>query len=106
MQAKKDFVYTEDARVNGQLRRRVNVLEGLELHRDVLSITEQALMVQHIKEWVLQGRAVRVNVFIFQALPLQKHHQASLAHAQPQRAHCCSRGSRCIFLLVWGVGRP
>ena len=59
MQAKKDFIYTEDARVSGQLRRRVNVAEGLELHCEVLSITEQALMVQHIEEWVQQGRAVR-----------------------------------------------
>ena len=61
MQAKKDFVYMEDARVSGQLRRRVNVAEGLELHCEVLSITEQALMVHHIEEWVQQGRAVRVN---------------------------------------------
>ena len=59
VQAKKDFVYTEDARVNGQLKRCVNVAEGLELHCEVLSITEQALMVQHIEEWVLQGRALR-----------------------------------------------
>ena len=35
--------------------------EGLELHCEVLSITEQALMVQHIEEWVQQGRAVRLN---------------------------------------------
>lgn len=36
--------------------------EGLELHCEVLSITEQALMVEHIEEWVQQGRAVRTKL--------------------------------------------
>lgn len=44
--------------------------EGLELHCEVLSITEQALMVEHIEEWVQQGRAVRTKpVPAPQALP-------------------------------------
>lgn len=40
------------------VRRRVNVVEGLELHAEVLSAPEQALMERHIEGWVARGHAV------------------------------------------------
>ncbi len=56
MQAKRrTFDYPE--RVRGQ---EVNVVEGLELHTQVLNTTEQALLVETIKKWEMMGREVDI----------------------------------------------
>lgn len=55
LRSKKDFLYEE--KVKGQW---VNVVAGLELHRQVLNEAEQALMVKQIEGWEARGRAVRL----------------------------------------------
>lgn len=54
MQTKKrGFEYTE--RVRGQ---EMNVVEGLELHTQILSKDEQAVLVDTVKQWEMMGREV------------------------------------------------
>ncbi|KAK9827578.1 hypothetical protein WJX81_000091 [Elliptochloris bilobata] len=65
--AKKDFEYIEGAKVNGVFQRCVNVVDGLELHQEVLSIAEQAMMVDHIEQWVALGRADKLRRRTFSA---------------------------------------
>lgn len=53
MGRKKDFTHIQEVR-----GRRVNVVEGLELHTNVLSPDEQRVVVRQIEDWVEQGRQV------------------------------------------------
>ncbi len=60
MRSKRDFVYEERVGRQGLM----NVVEGLELHRQVLNEGEQGLLQAAIEGWVERGRQVR-------ALPLR-----------------------------------
>lgn len=59
MRSKKDFVHDEDVRTGpGWQRGWANVVEGLELHKNLLSPAEQDIFIQAIKDWEAQGRRV------------------------------------------------
>ena len=59
MRSKKDFVHEEDVKVGAhRVRGWANVVEGLELHKNLLSPAEQDLFIQAIKDWEAQGRRV------------------------------------------------
>ena len=59
MRSKKDFVHEEDVRTGpGWQRGWTNVVEGLELHKNLLSPAEQEIFIQAIKDWEAQGRRV------------------------------------------------
>ena len=65
MRSKRDFVHEEDVRT-GRKRGWMNVAEGLELHKNLLSPAEQEIFIQAIKDWEAQGRRVSHS----SALPL------------------------------------
>ena len=58
MRSKKDFVHEEDVRAPRRLGWR-NVVEGLELHKNLLSPAEEDIFVDAIRRWEEEGRAVR-----------------------------------------------
>ena len=60
MRSKKDFVHEEDVRAPRRLGWR-NVVEGLELHKNLLSPAEQDIFVDAIRRWEEEGRAVRIQ---------------------------------------------
>ncbi|KAK9828875.1 hypothetical protein WJX72_002516 [[Myrmecia] bisecta] len=62
MLSKTDFEYYEEIR-----RRRVNVVDGLELHRNVLSLPEQEQLIECITGWVHDGREGRLRGRTFSA---------------------------------------
>lgn len=53
MRSKKDFVMMEDVR-----GRQVNITQGLELHKNLLTPGEQGVLVNQIEQWVAQGHRV------------------------------------------------
>lgn len=57
MRSKRDFVHEE--RVGG--RGLLNVVEGLELHAQVVNEREQGLLQAAIESWVARGRQVRAR---------------------------------------------
>ena len=57
MRSKKDFVHEEDVRT-GRQRGWMNVVEGLELHKNLLSPAEQDIFIQAIRDWEAAGRRV------------------------------------------------
>ncbi len=57
MRSKKDFVHEEDVRT-GRQRGWMNVVEGLELHKNLLSPAEQEIFIQAIRDWEAAGRRV------------------------------------------------
>ncbi|CAK0786469.1 hypothetical protein CVIRNUC_009682 [Coccomyxa viridis] len=56
MRSKKDFVHEEDVRAPRRLGWR-NVVEGLELHKNLLSPAEEDIFVDAIRRWEEEGRA-------------------------------------------------
>ena len=61
MRSKKDFVHEEDVRAPRRLGWR-NVVEGLELHKNLLSPAEEDIFVDAIRRWEEEGRAVSVRI--------------------------------------------
>ena len=57
MRSKKDFVHDEDVRAPRRLGW-TNVVEGLELHKNLLNLAEQEMFIQSIKAWEAAGRRV------------------------------------------------
>ena len=57
MRSKKDFVHEEDVKAPRRLGWR-NVVEGLELHKNLLSPAEQDIFTDAIRRWEEEGRAV------------------------------------------------
>ena len=52
-------MHNEDVRTGpGWQRGKTNVVEGLELHKNLLSPAEQDIFIQAIKDWEAQGRRV------------------------------------------------
>ena len=59
MRSKKDFVHEEDVKIGPAWQRGwKNVVEGLELHKNLLSPAEQEIFIRAIKDWEAEGRRV------------------------------------------------
>ena len=79
MRSKKDFVHEEDVRVPRRLGWQ-NVVEGLELHKNVLSPAEQEIFIAAIRQWEEEGRRVSCHLPEIDVLS----------------------GARCVWLMIKG----
>ena len=96
VQANHDFQYIQEIR-----QRRVNVVEGLELHANILSPHEQRAVVQRVEQWVEMGR--RVRCLLDASLPCLLHAECEQCVLLARHAACgCACYLCCILRAVRG----